>query len=125
MPAADAAPAAAVAIPAPGLVARSNAEPFDLATLDNPERTIDVSSVQRRCRPASATREIVVCAPDPDAERLGRTDGFNGFEPGESAPWKAQWGLTDSLALGTRLEAATMPDGTISNRVMVDLKITF
>ncbi|MCJ2184677.1 hypothetical protein MTR62_18570 [Novosphingobium sp. 1949] len=125
MPAVDAAPSAPVAIAAPRVVGQSDTGTFDLGKLDNPERTIDLSSVQRRCRPASDRREIVVCAPDPDAQRLGRSDGFKGLENRDNGPWQAQWGLTDSLALGTRLEAATMPDGTISNRVMVDLKIKF
>lgn len=110
------------------VVAEAGATAFDLAQLDTSDKTIDWSVVRKRCDYAAARPgEIVVCAPDPDAERLGELRGLNGYEPPPETTGlpRAAWKLNDSTTLDVHVESQTMPGGVVSNRAMVGLKIAF
>lgn len=67
--------------------------------------------------------EIVVCAPGDSLERfrLRRlpSDKF------EQKPIRAETGLIGRVKVATEVEQETMTDGTISNRLMVRLKVPF
>ncbi len=68
--------------------------------------------------------EIVVChkAIDPDRYRLPlRGDDL----PAAVAPPRAEWGVGGGMRMGVAAESQAMPQGAISNRAMVKVKIPF
>lgn len=112
--------------PAPPILSQqSTAQSFDLADLGTEEKTIDFSVVQRRCAPASRPGEIVVCAPDPEAERLGTIAGAQDFAPSETGPPRAAIKLTENIEADVHLDSYGLPNGMVSNRVMFGGKVTF
>lgn len=108
---------AVVASPAPG---------FDLSQLDSGAPPPDFHAVHKRCDYAAAKPdEIVVCAPDPDAERLGDASGFGGYAmPEGQGPSQLTWTL-GGVDMDVHVESLTMPNGMTSKRVMVGAKIAF
>ncbi|MCT2398266.1 hypothetical protein [Novosphingobium mangrovi (ex Huang et al. 2023)] len=96
---------------------------FDLADMRSPDAPPDFSAVQKRCDAAAGRPgEIVVCAPDPERERLRALPDTYVEEP---ALPPARWSLGDGVSLDVHVDAAQMPDGTVSNRVMVGVKMKF
>jgi len=90
---------------------------FDLAEIATPASGRDFHAIKPRCG-APRTGEIVVCAPDPEKQRLRPLPALPGQQPpGEIA-------LSDSVNLGAHVES-TMIGGAPSNRVMVDVKLKF
>lgn len=113
MPSADA-PAA------PPPAAEQSLDAFDLAQLRASDR-IGVTIVPRRC-PEGRPGEIVVCAPDPEANRVHAlpdtykvTEGFG----------RAEREIAPGVVADVHLDSVTMPGGTVSNRVMAGVKIAF
>lgn len=64
--------------------------------------------------------EIVVCAPDQTKFRLRTDTRFAADHLG-----KAEWKLGDKVKITPEVEAAGLPQGVQSNRVMVRLKLGF
>ena len=113
----------AVDLPAdpPVAMEQSRAETFDLALLPKEDETLDLRAVKPRC-PVSTGKEIVVCAPDPEENRLRPLPDT--YVVAEGMP-RAQVGLGDGVTLDVHVDAAAMPDGTVSNRIMIGTKIKF
>lgn len=113
----------AVDLPAdpPVAMEQSQAETFDLASLPRDSKTLDLRAVKPRC-PVSTGKEIVVCAPDPEENRLRPLPDTYVVEEGMP---RAQLGLGDGVTLDVHVDAAVMPDGTVSNRIMIGTKIKF
>lgn len=109
----------------PPALAASPTPDFDLSSLATQDGTIDFDIVRRRCSSATRPGEIVVCAPDPDADRLGDATGFKGYEYVEEGPPRAAWKLNESVELDIHTDAETLGNGVVSKRVMVGAKITF
>ncbi|MBT0669927.1 hypothetical protein HT136_16295 [Novosphingobium profundi] len=124
MPVADGLPPPpALEAPAPSAV---TGPAFDLATLDANEPDHSFHAVRPRCTRASRPGEIVVCAPDPEAERLGDTGGFRGYTApeGKGLP-RAAIDFGEGARLDLHLDTAVLPNGMVSNRVMVGIKVPF
>lgn len=87
---------------------------FDLRNLQ-PENACE--------RNGGRTDEIVVCAPSESLARFRLrqlpADKF------EAKPIRAETGLIGNVKIAAEAEKATMPDGTVSNRMMVRFKIPF
>ncbi|TYC92491.1 hypothetical protein [Novosphingobium sp. BW1] len=109
----------------PILSQESTVRSFDLADLGTEENTIDFRVVQRRCARASRPGEIVVCAPDPEAERLGTISGAQDFEPSGNGPPRAAIKLTENIEADIHVDPYGLPNGMVSNRVMVGVKVAF
>ncbi|WP_084384965.1 hypothetical protein [Novosphingobium naphthalenivorans] len=92
---------------------------FDLSDLGS--RGNGLSVVKPRCQPA-AGNEIVVCAPDPEKNRVRP---LSGAYDGEQGLPRARMDIGEGVSLDLHLDSAAMPDGTVSNRVMVGVKIAF
>ncbi|MEJ2409083.1 MAG: hypothetical protein P8Y58_02875 [Novosphingobium sp.] len=105
----------------PAASAPQEAESFDLATVQHKGGSLDLHILKRRC-PASTSGEIVVCTPDPEENRVRPLPGTYKVE--EGLP-RARIGLGDGASLDVHVDSAVMPDGTVSNRVMVGLTIGF
>ncbi len=120
MPAADGPPPVppALSIPAESV--------FDLSELPAMALPAAPGAWVPRCSPATAPNEIVVCAPDPDAQRLAGAGGLHGFLPPEAqGPPRAAWKLGDTLEMDLHVEAQALPSGLVSNRLMMGVKIAF
>ncbi|MDE8652949.1 hypothetical protein [Novosphingobium album (ex Liu et al. 2023)] len=102
----------------PPALAQPAAGGFDLADLAARSDAPDFRIGRPRCAD-SRPGEIVVCAPDPERDRLRALPDLPAPPPpGEIA-------LSDSARLGAHVEANTLANGMTSNRVMVDVKIRF
>ncbi|KPH64435.1 hypothetical protein ACLIMP_05315 [Novosphingobium aerophilum] len=112
MPAIDAAPA----VPA----AEQTIDAFDLRQLRAPPDA-RFSAVRPRC-PEARSGEIVVCAPDPERERLRPLP--EGYDIPEGPP-RLEMKLDETTSADVHLEAQVFPNGTVSNRLMVGLKKKF
>jgi hypothetical protein len=90
---------------------------FDLAQMP---REVDLRAVKPRC-PVARGNEIVVCAPDPEKERLRPLPDTYVVE--EGLP-RAQLNLGENATIDLRVSQEGLP-GAMSNRVMVGAKIKF
>lgn len=97
------------------------ADAFDLKRLTPSSDRLPLSVVKPRCQPA-AGNEIVVCAPDPEKNRVRP---LSGAYDGEQGLPRARMDIGEGVSLDLHLDSAAMPDGTVSNRVMVGVKIAF
>jgi len=96
---------------------------FDLSQVRQAADLPSFRALPPKCDPAaSATGEIVVCAPDPESERLRPLKGD--YKADDGLP-RAELDLGDGVSTGVDLQAARLPDGTVSNRVMAHVKIKF
>lgn len=95
-------------------------EAFDLAALARPADPVPLRIIRPRCEPA-ASNEIVVCAPDPQRERL--TPGAGAQGPAPALP-PATFDLGGGMSLDVRAQSVDLP-GAGGGRAMVDLRIHF
>ncbi|MEE4453769.1 hypothetical protein [Novosphingobium resinovorum] len=93
---------------------------FDLAQLAQ-DGGPDLRVVKPRC-PVGRAGEIVVCAQNPEKERLRPLPDM--YETEEGLP-RAEVGLGENSSLGVELESATLGGGQVSNRAMVRYKLKF
>jgi hypothetical protein len=93
---------------------------FDLAQLPSGDDRPGLRVVRPRC-PEGRPGEIVVCAPNPEKERLRPLPDTYVVE--EGLP-RAELGLGDNATLDMHVDQAALP-GAVSNRVMVGAKIKF
>lgn len=103
--------------PAPTVI---EASAFDLAQLPRREQGIDLRAVKPRC-PAGRSGEIVVCAPDPEKNRVRPLPDT--YVVAEGLP-RAELGLGENASIDVHVEQHAMP-GAASNRVMVGAKLKF
>lgn len=96
------------------------ASTFDLSQLGSDDKVIDPRTARRRCL-ESREGEIVVCAPDPEKERLRPLSGAYVAE--EGLP-RAEIGLGKNATLDLHVDQNVLP-GAVGNRVMVGAKIKF
>lgn len=92
---------------------------FDLAQLA--DKGVDLRAVRRRC-PEGRPGEIVVCAPDPEKQRVRPLPDT--YVIPEGLP-RAQVGLSENQSIGVELESAGLGGGQVSNRAMVRYKLKF
>ncbi|KHK89366.1 hypothetical protein [Novosphingobium malaysiense] len=95
--------------------------PFDLADVSGDDVGLDLKVVKPRC-PLSSGHEIVVCAPDPEANRLRPLPDTYVTQGGLP---RAEVDLGGGASLDLHVDSAAMPDGSVSNRVMVGVKVAF
>ena len=108
--------------PAPPAEERS-LDSFDLTGMQKPAPDLDFHAVRKTCDPAAARPgEIVVCAPDPEQNRLRPLAGPYTLQDG---PPRAEWNLGGGVALDVHAESATMPDGAVAKRLMTGVKLKF
>ncbi len=93
---------------------------FDLARVPS-GGGLDLRAVKPRC-PQVRPGEIVVCAPDPDKERVRPLPDTYVTQEGLPA---AQFGLGENSSVGVELESAGLGGGQVSNRAMVRYKLKF
>lgn len=98
-------------------------EAFDLAEMRKSAPRPTFSAITKDCD-ATAERptEIVVCAPDPEKQRLRPLP--EGYSSSEGLP-KAEWGLGGGATVDVHLDSEQMPGGGVSNRVMAGVKLKF
>lgn len=109
----------------PAIVARADAPAFDLAQTLKSVEAMDLRAVRPRCQSMPETGgEIVVCAPDPEAERVRPLAGAEEYATKAGLP-QARWSLVEGVDLDVHAEAEVMGNGVISNRLMVGLKVGF
>ncbi|WP_285016782.1 hypothetical protein [Novosphingobium sp. fls2-241-R2A-195] len=93
---------------------------FDLAQMPQ-DGTVNLHAVKPRC-PVGRPGEIVVCATNPEKERLRPLPDT--YETPDGLP-RAQMGLSENSSLGVELDSATLGSGQVSNRAMVRYKLKF
>ncbi|MFN3389646.1 MAG: hypothetical protein ACK40O_12015 [Allosphingosinicella sp.] len=71
----------------------------------------------RSCREGLAAGEIVVCGQRPEDFLPGTPDNAAAFAPRE--PYRIQFMLGEGATVGPDMEAAGMPDGRISKRILI------
>lgn len=113
MPAIDTAPAAPAA-------SEQIVDAFDLRQMRSAPG-MSFSVVRARC-PEGRPGEIVVCAPDPDRERVQPLP--QDFEMPSAVP-RLETKLDENTSADVRLQAQAFPDGSVSQRVMVGVKRKF
>ncbi|EQB15837.1 MAG: hypothetical protein K0R64_2310 [Novosphingobium lindaniclasticum] len=113
MPAIDTTPAAPAA-------SEQIVDAFDLRQMRSAPG-MRFSVVRPRC-PESRPGEIVVCAPDPDRERVLPLP--QEFEMPSAVP-RLEMKLDENTTADLHLQAEAFPNGTVSNRVMVGVKRKF
>lgn len=113
MPAIDATAAAPVA-------SEQTVDSFDLRQMRSSPGA-SFSAVRPRC-PEGRAGEIVVCAPDPEKERLRPLP--EGYEIAEGPP-RLEMKLDENTSTDVHLDSAAFPNGTVSNRLMVGVKRKF
>ncbi|MYL96352.1 hypothetical protein GR702_01005 [Novosphingobium sp. FGD1] len=96
------------------------ASAFDLEQMA-PAQGGDFRAVKPRC-PQGRPGEIVVCAPDPEKERVRPLPDTYVVADG---PPRAEIQLNDAVTLDAHLDSATMPNGQTAQRIMVGAKIKF
>ncbi|WP_232491615.1 hypothetical protein [Novosphingobium kaempferiae] len=92
---------------------------FDLAQMPRDD-AMNLRAVKPRC-PEGRVGEIVVCAQNPEKERVRPLDAF---AVREGLP-RAEMGLSENSTLGIEVEQATVGNGQVSNRAMVRYKLKF
>lgn len=110
-----------IAEPPPPPPPAIEAAAFDLAQMPSGDDRIDLHAVRRRC-PEGRPGEIVVCAPDPEKERLRPLPDTYAVE--EGLP-RAEMQLSDTVGLDAHLDSATLGAGQTTQRIMVGAKIKF
>jgi hypothetical protein len=113
MPAIDAAPSAPT-------VTEQTVDAFDLRQMRAPPPA-GFSVIRPRC-PEGKPGEIVVCAPDPEQERLPPLSTDYSIPDG---PPRARLDIGGVTSIDVHLDSASMPDGSKSQRVMVGVKRKF
>ncbi|EJL24131.1 hypothetical protein [Novosphingobium sp. AP12] len=93
---------------------------FDLAQMPSGEDGVDFRAVRRRC-PEGRPGEIVVCATNPEKERVRPLPDAYAVEGGLP---RAELGLGENATLDLHVDQNVLP-GAVSNRVMVGAKIKF
>ncbi|WP_395330465.1 hypothetical protein WBP06_17940 [Novosphingobium sp. BL-8H] len=117
MPTADSPPSP----PAPPPAAAEQAlDAFDLAQLRTPGRN-GLTILRRRC-PEGRPGEIVVCAPDPEADRLRPLPDTYKVTEGLG---RAERQIAPGVVADVHMDSVAMPAGAVSNRVMAGVKIGF
>ena len=87
----------------------------------DPLATFDLARVPPPACEAGGAGEVVVCARrDPDRYRVARLPDM----PVEALP-RAELGVVGNLRASASVDQAVMPDGTISRRLMFNLKLPF
>lgn len=94
---------------------------FNLAASEPAEPNLDLRIVRRRC-PEGRAQEIVVCAPDPNRDRLRPLK--QDYSVTEGLP-RAEGEIANGVSLGVDAEGAAMANGVVSNRVMARVKMKF
>lgn len=94
---------------------------FDLKQLELPPNRLRLPQASPRCA-VGAGSEIVVCAPDPEENRLRHLP--DSYADEEGLP-RAQIGIGDGATLDLHLDSAAMSNGTVSNRIMAGVNIAF
>lgn len=79
--------------------------------------------VPPNCREAAAAGDIVVCGQRPEDFLPGTPDHAAEFAP--DAPYRMQFLFGDGSTVGPDLEAAGMPDGRISKRILIRFRMPF
>ncbi|PZQ54851.1 MAG: hypothetical protein DI555_12155 [Novosphingobium pentaromativorans] len=113
MPALDASPAALSA-------SEQSLDAFDLRQMRSSSGA-NYSVISPRC-PEGRPGEIVVCAPDPEKERLRPLP--EGYDVPQGPP-RLEMKLDETTTADVHLQAEVFPNGTTSNRVMVGVKKKF
>lgn len=80
-------------------------------------------AVPPNCRQAVAAGEIVVCGRRPEDFLPGTPRHAAEFAP--DGPYRMQYLFGDGSTLGPDLEAAAMPDGRISKRILIRFRMPF
>lgn len=93
---------------------------FDLAQMPRDDG-MDLRAVKARC-PEGRPGEIVVCAQNPEKERVRPLPDT--YVTQEGLP-RAELGLGENSSLGIEVEAAGLGGGQVSNRAMVRYKLKF
>jgi len=93
---------------------------FDLAQMPRDDG-MDLRAVKPRC-PEGRPGEIVVCAQNPEKERVRPLPDT--YVTPEGLP-RAEVGLSENSSLGIEVEAAAIGNQQISNRAMVRYKLKF
>lgn len=105
---------------APPPAAEQSLDAFDLAKL----RAADgngITIVPRRC-PEGRPGEIVVCAPDPEANRVRPLPDSYDVTEGLG---RAERQIAPGVVADVHLDQVGMPGGVVSNRVMAGVKMAF
>lgn len=113
MPAIDATAAAPLA-------SEQTVDSFDLRQMRSSPGA-DFRVVRPRC-PEGRPGEIVVCAADPEKERLRPLP--DDFEMPSAVP-RLEMKLDENTSADVHLDSAAFPNGTVSNRLMVGVKRKF
>ncbi|TCM17304.1 hypothetical protein EDF56_106421 [Novosphingobium sp. PhB165] len=93
---------------------------FDLARLRGDDGNA-ITLVRKRC-PEGKPGEIVVCAPDPEANRLRALPDTYQVTEGLG---RAERQIAPGVVADVHMDSVTMPGGVVSNRVMAGVKIAF
>lgn len=93
---------------------------FDLRQMRSPPG-VDFSVVRPRCT-GDGPGEIVVCAPDPDKERIRPLP--HEYEMPSAVP-RLEMKLDENTTADVQLQSQAFPNGTTSNRLMVGVKRKF
>ncbi|WP_395393221.1 hypothetical protein WBP07_18450 [Novosphingobium sp. BL-8A] len=117
MPIADS-PVDSPAVPPPA--AEQVLDAFDLARLRTSDRN-GITIVRKRC-PEGRPGEIVVCAPDPEANRVHPLPDTYKVTEGLG---RAERQIAPGVVADVHLDSVAMPSGVVSNRVMAGVKIGF
>ncbi|WP_159976886.1 MULTISPECIES: hypothetical protein [unclassified Novosphingobium] len=94
---------------------------FDLGQLPTDDGNVDLRAVKPRC-PEGRPGEIVVCAPDPEKDRIRPLPDTYVVE--EGLP-RAALDLGGGVSVDVHAEAVAMPGGAVSNRLMIGGKVKF
>ena len=109
----------------PSFVARADGPAFDLAQTLKSDEAMDLRALRPRCQSTSETGgEILVCAPDPESERIRPLAGAEDYAAKAGLP-QARWSIAEGVDLDIHTDAATMGNGVVSNRLMVGIKLGF
>lgn len=104
----------------PAAAVEQSLDAFDLSRLRGDESS-GIVIVKPRC-PAGKPGEIVVCAPNPEADRLRPLPDTYVVTEGLG---RAEREIAPGVVAGVDMSSVAMPGGVVSNRVMFNLKIGF
>lgn len=105
---------------APPPAAEQALDAFDLAQLRPSDRN-GITIVSKRC-PEGRPGEIVVCAPDPEANRVHPLPDTYKVTEGLG---RAERQIAPGMVADVHMDSAAMPGGVVSNRLMAGVKIAF
>lgn len=92
---------------------------FDLARANEENSGIDLRTIKPRC-PMGQPGEIVVCATDPEKERVRPLPDTTD----EALP-RAEIDVGGGVTLDVHLDSGALPNGYTANRVMVGIRFKF